>query len=63
MSQVQRIQHFIAGEFTAPPTARYFDKRSPVDGRVIAHIAEAGQAEVDAAVSAAALRLKATGGN
>jgi aminomuconate-semialdehyde/2-hydroxymuconate-6-semialdehyde dehydrogenase len=58
MSQVQRIHHFINGEFTAPPAARYFDKRSPVDGRVIAHIAEAGQAEVDAAVTAARSALK-----
>jgi aminomuconate-semialdehyde/2-hydroxymuconate-6-semialdehyde dehydrogenase len=58
MSQTQRIHHFINGEFTASPDARYFDKRSPVDGSVIAHIAEAGQAEVNAAVTAARAALK-----
>jgi aminomuconate-semialdehyde/2-hydroxymuconate-6-semialdehyde dehydrogenase len=58
MSQTQRIHHFINGEFTASPDARYFDKRSPVDGSVIAHIAEAGQAEVDAAVAAGRAALK-----
>ena len=58
MSQTQRIHHFINGEFNASPDARYFDKRSPLDGHVIAHIAEAGQAEVDAAVTAARAALK-----
>jgi aminomuconate-semialdehyde/2-hydroxymuconate-6-semialdehyde dehydrogenase len=32
---------------------RWFEKRSPVDGQVIARVAEAGPAEVDAAVRAA----------
>lgn len=50
---MQQIQHFINGEFTAGAQARWFDKRSPVDGRLIARIAEAGREEVDAAVRAA----------
>ena len=50
---MQQIQHFINGEFTAGAQARWFDKRSPVDGRLIAQIAEAGREEVDAAVRAA----------
>jgi len=42
MNPAQRIHHFIAGEFTAAADARYFAKRSPVDGQLIAHIAESG---------------------
>lgn len=55
---MQTIQHFIRGEFVAAPETTYFDKRSPVDGQVIARIAEAGRGEVDAAVSAARAALK-----
>ena len=55
---MQTIQHFIQGEFVAAPDASYFDKRSPVDGQVIAKIAEAGRSDVDAAVSAARAALK-----
>lgn len=42
MSQPQRIHHFIHGEFTVHPNARYFDNALPVDGRAIAHIGREG---------------------
>ena len=47
------ITSFIDGDFRPADGARLFDKRSPVDGQVIARIAEASQAEVDQAVRAA----------
>ncbi|NMG73413.1 2-hydroxymuconic semialdehyde dehydrogenase [Aromatoleum diolicum] len=50
---MRQIQNFIGGEFVAAASGKRFDKRSPLDNRVIASIAEAGQAEVDAAVKAA----------
>lgn len=50
---VRRIDNFIAGAFVPAVSGRRFDKRSPLDNRVISSIAEAGHAEVDAAVSAA----------
>ena len=50
------ISHFIQGEFRSTEGARLFDKRSPVDGRLIARVAEANQAEVDEAVRAAQAR-------
>ncbi|NRT54832.1 2-hydroxymuconic semialdehyde dehydrogenase [Sphaerotilus uruguayifluvii] len=52
------ITSFIDGEFQPAEGARLFDKRSPVDGRVIARIAEAPQAEVDRAVRAARAALR-----
>src|SRR5262245_44185955 len=48
---MQQILNHIGGEPAAG--MRWFEKRSPVDGRVIARVAEAGAAEVDAAVRAA----------
>jgi aminomuconate-semialdehyde/2-hydroxymuconate-6-semialdehyde dehydrogenase len=53
---MQEIRNFIDGAFVA--TGKTFEKRSPVDGRVIALVHEAGQAEVDAAVQAARAALK-----
>ncbi|WP_061290904.1 2-hydroxymuconic semialdehyde dehydrogenase [Azotobacter vinelandii] len=50
---MRKIENFIAGEYVAAASGRRFDKRSPLDNRVIASIAEAGRAEVDAAVGAA----------
>ncbi len=50
------VPHFIDNRFV-PAGARSFDKRSPVDGRVIALVAEAGVEEVDAAVRAARAAL------
>jgi aminomuconate-semialdehyde/2-hydroxymuconate-6-semialdehyde dehydrogenase len=51
------VTSFIDGAFRQAEGARLFDKRSPVDGQVIARIAEASQAEVDQAVRAARAAL------
>lgn len=48
---MKEINHFIGGQFVG--SAKRFDKRSPLDNRLIARIAEAGRSEVDAAVEAA----------
>ncbi|MHC2997498.1 2-hydroxymuconic semialdehyde dehydrogenase [Tepidiphilus succinatimandens] len=53
---MKEIRNFIDGAFVA--TGKTFEKRSPVDGQVIALVHEAGQAEVDAAVQAARAALK-----
>ena len=53
---MKQFLNFIDGEFVA--TGRTFDKRAPVDNRVIGAVHEAGQAEVDAAVAAARAALK-----
>ena len=50
------IRHFIDNRFV-PEGPRSFEKRSPVDGHVIARVAEAGIEEVDAAVRAARAAL------
>ncbi len=47
--------HFIGGEFVA--SSKTFDKRSPVDGKLIARVCEAGREEVDRAVKAARAAL------
>lgn len=48
---MKQINNFINGEFVS--TANLFNKRSPLNNAVIARVAEAGKAEVDAAVRAA----------
>jgi aminomuconate-semialdehyde/2-hydroxymuconate-6-semialdehyde dehydrogenase len=50
---MKQIKHFINGEFVVGSANKFFDKRSPVDNKVIAQIAEANQSDVDAAVRAA----------
>lgn len=52
---MKQFLNYINGEFVA--TARTFDKRAPVDNRVIGLVHEAGEAEVDAAVAAARAAL------
>jgi aminomuconate-semialdehyde/2-hydroxymuconate-6-semialdehyde dehydrogenase len=52
---VRDIAHFIDGRFVI--ANRTFEKHSPVDGRLIARVAEAGREEVDAAVRAARAAL------
>ena len=54
---MRSVQHFINGEFAVSASGQTFDKRSPLDNAVIAHIAEGGAAEVDAAVAAARAAL------
>ncbi len=53
---MKQIRNFINGEFVGTDT--WFDKRAPYDGKVIALVAEAGKAEVDAAVHAAHAALQ-----
>lgn len=48
-----QIKHFIDGEFVDARTGQRFDKRSPIDNRIIAQVSEAGRGEVDHAVKAA----------
>lgn len=50
---MKQVLHFINGEFTAGDSGEWFENRSPVDGSLIGMVAEAKQAEVDAAVRAA----------
>lgn len=57
-TQVKDIRNFIDGEFVAARDGRDFDKRSPINGTLIARVSEAGQAEVDAAVQAARAALR-----
>ena len=45
-----KILNFIDGEFVA--TDKWFDNRTPISNAVIGQVAEAGKAEVDAAVGA-----------
>ncbi|RZS46775.1 2-hydroxymuconic semialdehyde dehydrogenase [Sphaerotilus mobilis] len=53
---MKQFLNFINGEFVA--TGKTFDKRTPVDNRVIGQVHEAGMAEVDAAVAAAHAAMK-----
>src|SRR5574337_2184094 len=50
------ILNFINGEYVA--TGQWFDNRTPTTNAVIGRVAEAGKAEVDAAVAAARAALK-----
>jgi aminomuconate-semialdehyde/2-hydroxymuconate-6-semialdehyde dehydrogenase len=52
---MKQIHHFINGAFV--PSARSFDKRSPLDGSIIAQVNEGGAQEVDQAVAAARAAL------
>jgi len=55
---MRQIENFVAGEYRAAASGRRFDKRSPLDNRVIASVSEAGREEVDAAVQAARAALQ-----
>lgn len=48
-----QIRHFIDGEYRHNANGKSFPKYSPVDGRLIGHVCEAGRDDVDAAVEAA----------
>ena len=54
---IRTIPNFIGGEFVQAASGKTFEKRSPLDNRVLAMVSEAGRAEVDAAVSAARAAL------
>ena len=47
------VENFIAGQYQASASGRRFEKRSPLDNRVIASVTEAGRPEVVFAVKAA----------
>lgn len=47
------FRHFINGEFVVSASGATFEDRTPVDNSVIGMVCEAGEPEVDAAVSAA----------
>jgi aminomuconate-semialdehyde/2-hydroxymuconate-6-semialdehyde dehydrogenase len=51
--ELKALHNFIAGEFVAARSGKTFENRSPVDGRLIGLVSEAGEPEVDAAVRAA----------
>lgn len=51
------ISHFIDGAYASGGSGKVFENRSPVDGRLIARVHEAGRAEVDVAVRAARAAL------
>jgi aminomuconate-semialdehyde/2-hydroxymuconate-6-semialdehyde dehydrogenase len=53
----KRILNFIDGEYCESADGRTFVKHSPLDGEVIAVVAEAGREEVDAAVKSASKAL------
>lgn len=53
---MHEVRHYIDGRYRS--ASRTFEKRSPVDGRVIARVAEADRADVDAAVTAARAALR-----
>ena len=48
-----RYRLYINGQFRAPKSRKYFDTINPANGRKISEVAEAGAADVDAAVQAA----------
>lgn len=54
---MRQIDNFINGEFVAGQGGKRFDKYSPISNQVIASIAEASRADVDAAVAAAKAAL------
>lgn len=58
MSAAQReFKHFINGEFVGSASGRGFDNLNPINGEVIGRVHEGGQAEVNAAVTAARAAL------
>ncbi|MEJ8571006.1 2-hydroxymuconic semialdehyde dehydrogenase [Microbaculum marinum] len=57
-SPVRNVLNFVDGAFVPAMGGRAFDKRSPVNGALIARVAEAGRDDVDAAVGAARAALR-----
>jgi len=54
---VKDVPNFIDGHYVPARGGHTFDKRSPVNGALIAKVAEASEADVDAAVKAARVAL------
>jgi aminomuconate-semialdehyde/2-hydroxymuconate-6-semialdehyde dehydrogenase len=57
------IKNFINGEYVANASGRTFEKRNPVDDSLVGIVYEAGEPEVDAAVSAARAALRGPWGS
>ncbi len=55
----KRYDLFIGGKFVAPKSGRYFDTVNPATEEKLAEVAEAGEADVEAAVRAAEVGLRA----
>lgn len=55
---VKDVLNFINGDYVPARSGRWFDKRSPLTGALIARVAEASEADVDAAVKAARAALE-----
>ena len=55
----ERYEHFIGGASVAPRAGRYLETRNPTTGKRLAEIARGDEADVDAAVQAAASALPA----
>lgn len=55
---MKNVLNFIDGEFRESRGALWFEKRSPVDSRVVANVAEATREDVDVAVAAARAALR-----
>ena len=53
MASNQNILNFINGEYTEGTLGKTWENLCPLDGEVISRVHEAGQPEVDAAVTAA----------
>ncbi|MEX0730551.1 MAG: 2-hydroxymuconic semialdehyde dehydrogenase [Aquisalimonadaceae bacterium] len=60
---MKEIKHFINGEYVASGSGRTFEDRSPANGELVAMVHEGGQAEVDAAVTAARAALEGEWGS
>ncbi len=54
----KRYDLFLGGKFVAPKSGRYFDTENPATERKLAEVAEAGEADVEAAVRAAEAGFK-----
>src|SRR5947209_8334945 len=48
-----RIPNLISGEAAPAASDRWFDRASPVDGKLVAHVARSDETDVDRAVRAA----------
>jgi aldehyde dehydrogenase (NAD+) len=57
----KRYELFVGGEWVKPKSKRYFDTINPATEAKLAEVAEAGEADVDAAVRAAEAAFRSTG--
>ena len=55
---MKEIKHFINGEYVGSANSKTFEDISPIDGKVIANVHEAGRGEVDQAVASAKTALQ-----